>query len=142
MVFGNHTSYRTKFEVRKYYKNQFAQCNIISVWISQRNIKLHTENMNQKLILTFFTLILYCSAKQTYFELDNDPDYPQLITVSNVRYELINNRYLDIDCTVTVYEEINDATNVSSKSGKIISIFFLENKQKFRQDKMFFFFFF
>lgn len=92
--------------------------------------------MYQKFILTFLTLIFYCSAKQAYFELANDPDYPELISVSDVRYELIGNRFLEIDCTVTIYEEINDATNVSSKLGEIISIFLWKNKQKCRQDKM------
>lgn len=64
-------------------------------------------------ILSVFALIVCCLARQTFFELKNDDEYPQQLTVTNVRYELVGNRYLELSCTLTVYEEINDGTSVS-----------------------------
>lgn len=53
-------------------------------------------------------------AKQAYFEFANDPHYPQLVTVSNVQYQLVNNKFLEFSGVVTVYEELNEGTNVST----------------------------
>lgn len=54
-----------------------------------------------------------CQAKQAYLEFTNDPDYPQLVTVSNVQYQLVNNKYLEFSGVLTIYEDLNDGTNVS-----------------------------
>lgn len=54
-----------------------------------------------------------CHAKQAFLEFTNDPHYPQLVTVSNVQYQLVGNRYLDFSGVLTIYEELNDGTNVS-----------------------------
>lgn len=54
-----------------------------------------------------------CHAKQAFLEFTNDPHYPQLITVSNVQYQLVGDRYLDFSGVLTIYEELNDGTNVS-----------------------------
>lgn len=63
------------------------------------------------IIVTIF--LANCHAKQIYFELSNDQQYPQLVTVSNVQYSLTSHRYIDISATVTIYEEIDAGTNVS-----------------------------
>lgn len=52
-------------------------------------------------------------TKEVYFDLTNDPHNPQLVTVDNVQYQIVGNRYLDISGILTVYEEIDDSTNVS-----------------------------
>lgn len=57
-----------------------------------------------------------CQAKQAFFEFENDPHYPQLVTVSDVQYELVNNKYIQFSGVLTVYEELNESTNVSVMS--------------------------
>lgn len=52
-------------------------------------------------------------AKEVYFELNNDPQYPQLVAVSNVEYQLVGNKHLEFSGILTVHEEIDDGTNVS-----------------------------
>lgn len=55
-----------------------------------------------------------CSAaRQLSLQFANDPNYPQLITVSDVSYNLVWSRYLEISATVTAYEDIDDGTSVS-----------------------------
>lgn len=54
-----------------------------------------------------------CHAKQAYLEFTNDPDYSQLVTVSDVQYQIVANKYLEFSGVLTVYEELNDGTNVS-----------------------------
>lgn len=67
---------------------------------------------------TFFliaavVLLANCHARQIYFELSNDPEYPQLISVSNVQYSITSNRNIDLSATVTIHEDIDEGTNVS-----------------------------
>lgn len=69
--------------------------------------------MNHFVVLFFVITLSNCLAKQIHFELSNDPAYPQLISVSNVNYKFVQNKYIDVSATVTIYEEINDGTNVS-----------------------------
>lgn len=69
--------------------------------------------MSSLVLVIFMTMLLNCSAAQVYFKLSNDPNYPQLISVSNVHHNLVTNEYIDISATVTIYEEINDGTNVN-----------------------------
>lgn len=64
-------------------------------------------------IVAVAVLLANCHAKQIHFELSNDPQYPQLISISNVQYSLTPDRNIDISATVTIHEEINEGTNVS-----------------------------
>lgn len=71
--------------------------------------------MNRLTFISVAVLLAVCHAKQIYFEFSNDPEYPQLITVSNVQYSLdLINKHLDLSATVTIYEDIDDGTNVSN----------------------------
>lgn len=70
--------------------------------------------MNRFILSVFAIMLLNCSAKQVQFELSNDPNYPQLISVSNVNYELVMNKYIDFSCVLSIYEQIDEGTNVSS----------------------------
>lgn len=70
--------------------------------------------MNRFILSIFAITLLNCSAKQVQFELSNDPNYPQLISVSNVNYELVMEKYIEFSCQVSIYEQIDDGTNVSS----------------------------
>lgn len=64
-------------------------------------------------VVVVVTLAMTCQAKQVYFELANDPDYPQLVNVSNVHYKLAKNKYIEVSATVIIHEEIAEGTNVS-----------------------------
>lgn len=52
-------------------------------------------------------------SREAFFELTNDPQYPQLVTVSNVQYQFVANKYIEFSGVVTIYEELDDGTNVS-----------------------------
>lgn len=65
------------------------------------------------IIVAVALLLANCHAKQIYFELSNDPQYPQLISISNVQYSLTEQRSIDVSATVTIHEEIDEGTNVS-----------------------------
>lgn len=70
--------------------------------------------MDRFVITIIVTMLASCSAKEVFFELSNDPNYPQMISVSNVHYKLTMNKFIDVNATVIIYEEINDGTNVIS----------------------------
>lgn len=60
------------------------------------------------------TFLVDVQAKQAFFEFENDPHYPQLVHVSNVQYQLVNDNSIEFSAAVTIYEELNDGTNVSN----------------------------
>lgn len=70
--------------------------------------------MTRFVFALFVLFLLNCSAKEVHFELSNDPNYPQLVAISNMNYHMMMNKYIDFSATVTIYEEINDGTNVNS----------------------------
>lgn len=68
-----------------------------------------------------------CHGKQAFLEFANDPHYPQLVTVSNVQYQLVNNRYLEVSGVLTIYEELSDGTNVS---GNLVLLIFEQKNRE------------
>lgn len=70
--------------------------------------------MNRFVFVVVSALLVNCLAKEIYFEFEHDPNYPQLISLSGVSYNfLAGNKYIEISATLTIFEEINDGTNVS-----------------------------
>lgn len=65
------------------------------------------------LLASTFLINSGSQAKQAFFEFENDPHYPQLVSVSNVQYQFLANKYIEFSGIVTVYEELSDGTNVS-----------------------------
>lgn len=67
------------------------------------------------------------ASRQVYLQFANDPNHPQLISVSDVTYNLVWSRYLEISATITVREDIDDGTNVSVPYAISINIFQMNN---------------
>lgn len=85
--------------------------------------------MYRLVLLIIASMLANCRAKQIHFELANDPNYPQLISVSDVYYNFVTNKYIDVSAVVTIHEEINDGTNVSdSYKIKYCSVFQITRK--------------
>lgn len=65
-------------------------------------------------LLAIVDQVSHCSAaRNVQFQLANDPNFPQLITVSNIQYNLVWGRYLDVSFTLAIYEDIDEGTSVS-----------------------------
>lgn len=65
------------------------------------------------LLASTFLINSGSQARQAYFDFENDPNYPQLVSVTNVQYQLGGNKYIEFSGILTVYEELEDGTNVS-----------------------------
>lgn len=64
--------------------------------------------------LPLISMLFLCSlGQQSYFELSNDPEYPQYVVLTDVQYNIVPNQYADINCTLKVFEELDESTNVS-----------------------------
>lgn len=87
-----------------------------------RSVHRSELEMSRSVLFIFVITLLQCLARQVHFEISNDPDYPKLVAISNVNYQMVMNKYIDVSATVHIYEEINEGTNVSgtvrSKDGK------------------------
>lgn len=84
--------------------------------------------MNRLSILALTIAMTCCLAGNFYFELQNDPNYPALLSVSNVQYNVVTGltKHIDVSATVTIHEEINDGTSVSISN---IALFFSSVKR-------------
>lgn len=69
--------------------------------------------MYRFILLIVVSMLANCLSVQIFFELQNDPNYPQLISVSGAQYTFVANKYIEISGDVIIHEEINDGTNVS-----------------------------
>lgn len=65
-------------------------------------------------IVGLVALVTCCLAKDFYFEFEHDPNYPPIVSISDISYKFEEmNKFIDISFTMTLYEELNDGTNVS-----------------------------
>lgn len=62
--------------------------------------------------LAFLAVISQISAKQLHLEFTNDQSYPQLVTITDTDHRIILGKALEVSATVTVYEELDEGTNV------------------------------
>lgn len=84
--------------------------------------------MRNFVIVFTFALFAYSKAEEAYFKLGNDPDYPQHVVITDVEYKIVPNEHVDINCTLTIYEELDESTNVSKLYDFIVNpIFHLRN---------------
>lgn len=70
--------------------------------------------MHNSVIIFVLALVACSVAQETSFELANDPDYPQHVVIKDVQYNIMPGEYVDINCTVVIYEDIDVGTNVSA----------------------------
>lgn len=86
--------------------------------------------MNRSVFVVAAVLLAaHCLAKEIYFEFEHDPAYPQLVGISDISYN-IGHKFIEVSGTLTIYEEIDEGTNVSTINEHLIAgHFFFSNTQ-------------